>query len=353
MNTIWIIPIEPIDQRYTKQWYDNIPLTLKATIAERGLNYFVQTVDGEDFKPDVRTEGAFLDFGATNVYKATQAAEVSRLFSNGKVKAGDKFLITDAWNFIITPIKYMSDLLDIPVEIHSIWHAGAYDPTDILGYKMSKPWPSHAEKSWYYSSDYNYYATDFHKNMFLRNLEIPLEDQTRAVRSGQPHELIVGQLVKHQSTPKKRRIMWPHRWNDDKQPEIALGLAQDFDMVITQKMNLDKAEYYATMGESMAIFSCALHENLGISVMEAVLAGAIPIVPDRASYSEMYLPEFKYPTEWTSSMENYKKHKDSLVGFITEKLNMADKYQDVLAKQRDILIRDYLNANVMIDNILK
>ena len=103
----------------------------------------------------------------------------------------------------------------------------------------------------------------------------------------------------------------------------------------------------------MAIFSCALHENLGISVMEAVLAGAIPIVPDRASYSEMYLPEFKYPTEWTSSMENYKKHKDSLVGFITEKLNMADKYQDVLAKQRDILIRDYLNANVMIDNILK
>ena len=155
MNTIWIIPIEPIDQRYTKQWYDNIPLILQKEIAERNLFYKVVTIDGEDFKPDVRTEGAFLDFGATNVYKATQAAEVSKLFSNGKVKAGDKFLITDAWNFIITPIKYMSDLLDIPVEVHSIWHAGAYDPSDILGYKMSKPWPSHVEKSWYYSSDYN------------------------------------------------------------------------------------------------------------------------------------------------------------------------------------------------------
>jgi hypothetical protein len=32
----------------------------------------------------------------------------------------------------------MSDLLDIPVEIHGIWHAGAYDHTDIFGYKMTK-----------------------------------------------------------------------------------------------------------------------------------------------------------------------------------------------------------------------
>jgi hypothetical protein len=353
MNTIWIIPIEPIDQRYTKQWYDNIPLTLKATIAVRGLDYFVQTIDGEDFKPDVRTDGAFLDFGATNVYKATQAAEVSRMFSNGKVKAGDKFLVTDAWNFIITPIKYMSDLLDIPVEIHSIWHAGAYDPTDILGYKMSKPWPSHVEKSWYYSSDYNYYATNFHKDMFLRNLDIPLEDQTRAVRSGQPHELIVKHLVKYQNTPKKPSVMWPHRWNDDKQPEIALALAQDFDMIITQKMNLDKEAYYATMGESRAIFSCALHENLGISVMEAVLTGAVPIVPDRASYSEMYLPVFKYPTEWTSSIEQYKKHKEDLVAFISDRMDNADKYTEQLKQQQDILIKDYLNCDVMIENILK
>ena len=353
MNTIWIIPIEPIDQRYTKQWYDNIPLILQKEIAERNLFYKVVTIDGDDFKPDVRTEGAFLDFGATNVYKATQAAEVSKLFSNGKVKAGDKFLITDAWNFIITPIKYMSDLLDIPVEVHSIWHAGAYDPSDILGYKMSKPWPSHVEKSWYYSSDYNYYATDFHKDMFLRNLEIPLEDQTRAVRSGQPHELIVNSLTQYQDTPKTDTIMWPHRYNADKQPEIAENLAMEFDMVITQKMNLDKADYYAKMGTCKAIFSCALHENLGISVMEAVLAGAIPIVPDRCSYAEMYLPEFKYPSAWTESVEAYFEHKDSLMGFIQEKLNMFDKYQDVLVEQRNILIKDYLNSSVMIDNILK
>ncbi len=353
MNTIWIIPIEPIDQRYTKQWYDNIPLTLKATIAERELDYLVQTVDGEDFKPDVRTEGAFLDFGATNVNKATQEAEVSRMFSNGKVNAGDKFLVTDAWNFIITPIRYMSDLLDIPVEIHGIWHAGAYDPTDILGYKMRKDWPQHVERSWFHACDYNYYATNFHKDMFLRNLNIPQGDYSKAIRSGQPHELIVDQLTQYQNTAKKRTVMWPHRYNDDKQPDIAEDLASDFDFIITQKMNLDKTDYYKTMGESQVIFSCALHENLGISVMEAVLAGAIPIVPDRASYSEMYLPIFKYPTEWTSSIEQYKKHKDDLVAFISDRLDNAVNYKEQLQQQQDILIKDYLNCNVMIENLLK
>ena len=146
--------------------------------------------------------------------------------------------------------------------------------------------------------------------------------------------------------------MWPHRYNADKQPEIAEDLNNDFDMVITQKMNLSKADYYATMGQSRAIFSCALHENLGISVMEAVLAGAIPIVPDRASYKEMYLPEFKYPSDWTSNFARYMANRDKLVEFIQERLDNPEKYQDLLQQQREILMKDYLNCGEMIATML-
>jgi hypothetical protein len=352
MNTIWIIPIEPIDQRYTKQWYDNIPVILEQDIAERGLDYQVVTIDGEEFAPEQRTEGAFLDFGATNVYKATQAAEVSRKFSNGEVKAGDKFLITDAWNFVITPIKYMSDLLDIPVEIHSIWHAGAYDPSDILGYKMSKPWPWLQEQSWFMSGDKNYFASESHRQMFLKNLDIPEEYESRAVRSGQPHELIIQPLLRRQPMEKQDRVMWPHRYNDDKQPDIAERLAKKFDMVITQKMNLDKSDYYDTMASSKVIYSCALHENLGISVMEAVLTGAIPVVPDRCSYAEMYLPEFKYPSEWTETLGQYDRHADEMQAFIQDKIDNYDQYQDLVKQQQEILIKNFLNCGIMIEHLL-
>lgn len=352
MNTIYIVPIEPIDARYTKQWYENIPKILEKSISENKLDKRVVTIDGASI-PAGTTTGAFLDFGATNVYKASQTETISRMFSNGDIKPGDKFLVTDAWNFVITAIRYMSDLLDIPVEIHGIWHAGAYDPTDILGYKMQKPWPHYQERAWFYACDYNYYATNFHKEMFLRNLEIPKEFHHKAIRSGQPHNLIIDNLEKYKHTLKNDVVMWPHRYNSDKQPEIAEKLSEEFNFCITQKMNLNKSEFYETMGSSKIIFSCALHENLGISVMEGCLSGAIPIVPDRASYSEMYLPEFKYPTEWTINLESFEKNYNNLVEFIKNRIDNYEDFKELLSKQNQILKDNYLTSDIMVNKLLE
>lgn len=346
MKTLYIVPIEPIDQRYTKQWYENIPKLIGARVTEP---WEIITIDGKQPKTGTTT-GAFLDFGVTNIYKASQVQDIAARFSRGEVKPGDKFLVTDAWNFTITAIRYMSELMDIPVEIHGIWHAGAYDPTDILGMKMGKGWSANQERAWYYACDYNYFATNFHKDMFINNLAV---NGNRAFRSGQPHEPIIAQLSAYQDQEKHAMVMWPHRYNADKQPEIAEDLNNDINVLITQKLKLTKDEYYKTMGGAAAIFSCALHENLGISVMEGTLAGAIPIVPDRASYSEMYLDVFKYPSEWTSSVKNYFMHKSKLVAFINDRVNNRSKYLDALQSQQQRLIRDYLNANIMIDKILE
>lgn len=350
-KTIYIVPIEPIDARYTKQWYENIPVILESEILKRNLDINVVTIDGTTIEAGT-TAGAFLDFGATNVYKASQAEAVSRMFSRGMVKPGDKFLVTDAWNFIITPIKYMSDLLGIPVEIHGIWHAGAYDPSDILGYKMQKPWPNHAERSWYHSCDYNYYATDFHKDMFLRNLGIEEEYHHKAIRSGQPHTPIIDQCSKYFDVPKNGKMIWPHRYNDDKQPDIAEDIAKVIPTVITQKMNLSKEDYYKELGSASVLFSCSLHENLGISIMEGVLAGVIPFLPDRCSYSEMYLKEFLYPSEWTQNFESFEKHRVLLYRFINDRIQHREKYMVALGEQRKILIEKYLQPTVMVNKLL-
>ena len=40
MSTIWIVPIEPIDQRYTKQWYDEIP----RLIIDKAIGWNVITI---------------------------------------------------------------------------------------------------------------------------------------------------------------------------------------------------------------------------------------------------------------------------------------------------------------------
>lgn len=346
---IWIFSLEPLDSRYTKQWHTNIPEILSAAAGDR---FNVRQIDGVQRTAKV-TNGAFLNFSDTNYWKSTQLCNFVELLDAGETTPNDKFLFTDAWNPCITQVAYMRDLLDQQWELHGIWHAGAYDPSDILGYKMEKPWPWEAEKSWFYSLDYNYYASNFHKDMFLKNLEIPSQYHNKAVRSGQPHGEIIQSMKKYSGTRKsnEKLIMWPHRFNDDKQPDIAVDLGKQYNMVITQKMSLTKDEYYETLAKSTVMFSCALHENLGISVMEGVLAGVIPVLPDRCSYKEMYLPQFKYPSEWTESYAAYQHHKGDLINFINHRLQNRDQYMHLLQDQCDILMEEYLTAKVMVNKI--
>lgn len=356
MTNIYVVPLEKLPQRYTEQWYTSIPNELKTAIEARSLsNVQVLNVDGVEPKSETTTAGAFLNFAHTNAFKATQVEAISQLFAQNKIKAGDVFLFTDAWHFGITALRYMSELLDIPVGICAVWHAGAYDPTDILGMKMSKPWPWMQEQAWFYAADYNFYATDFHRQMFLKNLNIPQEHQHRAVVSGQPHSEVVAhmhQVVQQASS--QHGVIWPHRYNADKQPMIAEDLSASMNQpwCITQKMQLSKDEYYCTLASHRVMFSCSLHENLGISVMEGVLAGVIPVLPNRCSYQEMYLPEFLYPSEWTQDWNHYRKHKDDLMVFIQHRLDNGYLYQDAMDRQKKILLHKYLNADVMYRYIL-
>jgi hypothetical protein len=351
MPNIIIFALEPHDGRYSKQWFENIPKLIREAAGDR---WNVIQISGIQ-KDTTLTPGAFLNFSDTNYWKSSQMCSFLDLYNAGEITDQDRFLFTDFWNPVITQIAYMRDLLKNNWELHSIVHAGAYDPTDILGMRMQKPWPWHTERGWYYACDYNYYATNFHRDMFLRNLAIPESDHGRAKCSGQPHELIVDGLIARRNTEKYRQVIWPHRYNADKQPEIAEDLVGKIsaNLVITQKMHLTKDQYYDQLARSLVTLSTSLHENLGISQMEGCLTGSLPCVPDRASYSEMYLPCFKYPSEWTSSWDNYLKYQDQLVAFINNLVENYQNYQTQLDQQCDILIQNYLNCDIMMKGLTR
>ena len=163
--TVFLIDLESVSTRYTGQWKTHIPKLLE----KEGHN--VHVITGPTDIPDATTPGAFLNFGGTNIYKAAQVEAMARLFTQGEVKSGDHFIFTDAWHPGIVNLRYMSELLNIPVTTHGLWHAGSYDPEDFLGRLIGdKPWVRHAEKSFFFCYDHNYFATDFHIKMFAKNL---------------------------------------------------------------------------------------------------------------------------------------------------------------------------------------
>ena len=163
--TTYIVDLEAVDTRYTAQWKKHLPQQLQ----NKTDNDVVVISGGETLQ--ATTPGAFLNFGGTNVYKSKQLEQIGEMFCNGTVKDGDYFLYTDAWNPTVIQLRYMAELLGVDIRIGGMWHAGSYDPQDFLGRLIGeKAWVRNAEKSMFWCYNHNYFATEFHLNMFAQNL---------------------------------------------------------------------------------------------------------------------------------------------------------------------------------------
>tara|TARA_B100000497_G_scaffold127834_1_gene171269 strand:- start:868 stop:1914 length:1047 start_codon:yes stop_codon:yes gene_type:complete len=344
--TIYIVDIEAVDTRYTKQWKEHLPKQMK-----RATNSEVIVISGGEV-PQATTPGAFLNFAGTNNYKSQQMLEISRLFANGEVKDGDYFLYTDAWNPTVIQLKYMAELLGVKIKVGGMWHAGSYDPQDFLGRLIGDAdWCRSAERSMYECYDDNFFATEFHKKLFAESFP-NLIAKTCIV--GWPMEYLANSFAQYKGMPKKNLILFPHRIAPEKQPDIFYDLKDSmsqYEFVVCQDKQLTKNEYHNLLGEAKIVFSANLQETLGISWYEGALVDTIPMMPDRLSYSEMALPKFKYPSEWTESLDSYRKNKTKIMNLITEYMENYDSYLLDMQQQVNKLKVEFFSGTALYKHI--
>jgi len=119
-------------------------------------------------------------------------------------------------------------------------------------------------------------------------------------------------------------IVWNHRWEYDKRPELfaeavdrLIEAGVDFRLALLGKRPrntpaalqrirnraaarivadglLPREEYRHLLGRAGIVVSTAAHEFQGLAMLEAVSAGAIPVVPDALCYPEQYPDAFRY-----------------------------------------------------------
>ncbi|MFW5994847.1 MAG: tRNA-queuosine alpha-mannosyltransferase domain-containing protein [Spirochaetia bacterium] len=128
--------------------------------------------------------------------------------------------------------------------------------------------------------------------------------------------------MEHGTLPRSSRpcILWNHRWEHDKNPESffeALKILDldglDFSLVVTggryrgspeqlfedARMRFadrivhwgfvrEREEYSRIVSACDIVVSTARQENFGLSVLEAVRCGLLPVLPGRLSYPELY-----------------------------------------------------------------
>jgi hypothetical protein len=349
--TVYVVDLESIPSRYTCEWKIHLPELL------RKHGHEVEVICGPEDLPNTTTPGMFLNFAATNIYKAAQVEKFSRLFSDSKIKDGDYFLFADAWHPGVINLKYMAELLGIKIKIGGCWHAGSYDAHDGLGRLIGAvPWVRHAEKSFFFSYDHNYFATDFHVKMFAQNLFDAVDDGTNpyVTRTGWPMEYMEELLTPYKNLKKRDLILFPHRIAPEKQVEIFRDLATqlpEYEFIVCQDQQLSKQEYHTLLSEAKIVFSANLQETLGISCYEGALVGAIPLVPDRLSYKEMYYDIFKYPSAWTEDWTQYISKRSELCSVISQYMESYDRLIPIIAQQSKELTDNFFTATNLLQNL--
>jgi len=291
---VYIMALEAIESRYTWYWETELEKRIneyiKNDITLNEKNIKVITLKGDDEDNEVvATQGAFLNFTTTNAWKNSQMNKLIGLFKSGEIKPKDKIIFPDAWHPGIIQVRYISELTKVPVSIYSLWHAGSYDYQDFLGREIQdKSWVRHAEAAFFDASDYNLFATRFHKSMFMQTFKYRV-NKNKAHIVGFPFQYIKD--VKQPEVIKENIILFPHRISSEKQPQVFKELAKripEYQFIICQEKNLSKTQYGNLLARSKMVFSANLQETLGISCYEGAVNGALPFVPDRLSYKEMY-----------------------------------------------------------------
>lgn len=289
---IFLVDLESVPTRYTCEWKTHVPQLL------RDNGFDVTVVEGDLNIPEATTPGAFLNFGGTNMYKATQVHELARMFTQGEIQSGDHIIFTDAWHPGIINVKYMSELLDIQVVTHGLWHAGSYDPNDFLGRLVGdKPWIRHSEQAFISAFDYNWLATNAHWELMWETYSKTMI-HSGFKKTGWPMEYTKDMIAPKMWAKKENIIVFPHRIAPEKRLDLFLELAarpelRKYQFCVAMEMNLTKTEYHELLQRAKFAVSFADQETLGISMYESACAGACPIVPNRLSYEEMYSPMFK------------------------------------------------------------
>ncbi len=157
-------------------------------------------------------------------------------------------------------------------------------------------------------------------------LPVPIEDECFAVNHDDGEGDPIFRKFKSSMSDTSVHIVWNHRWEYDKGPDrllaliralpvdlnvlfhiVGQGFRQTSPVFATIRAELESRhmlghwgylesidDYRGLLSASDIVLSTAIHEFQGLSVLEAVAHGCLPLVPDRLSYPELFPEVTRY-----------------------------------------------------------
>ena len=322
MRKLFYVPIEPLEERYTEQWYKYFPV-------EFSNEFDVEVIDGTPLQETIKV-GTFLDINSTIAYKNSQMIKIAELFNNGKVPQNSVFFFGDLEFWGIESLRLMADMNNIKVNLYAYLHAASYVKGD--AFQIAENYQKFTELGWVLSMDKVFVATEHHKSLFM---------EKRATLANTTEYAIIADKIKvvgnplfmdayeAQNLPKENNILCTNRPDKEKDVMDTLRLFEsmkkdhkDWNFIFTTgrktfksnspeieqyakklqkegiiqiKSGLTKAQYHAELEKAkVVVTNNETEETFGYCVMEALIYSAAAICPDMLSHPELVPQELLY-----------------------------------------------------------
>lgn len=294
---ITLVPLEPIEQRYTAQWYEWVPEVFDSVEA-------CEEVLGEEMDSDLQGE-YFLDPIATNVWGLTQVAALIRRLETIGEDEDHTIFFYDLWHPGIEALQYVRDMTDMEFQIAGVLHAGSYDPWDLTAQNGMDRWAGHIENGWFQFIDQVFVATEFHRDFVCVRRDL---DREKVAVTGLPVDVEGLQQFRTPWDEREDRVVFTGRLSEEKgwprvQEMLEYAEEREYDIHVTHEHQHPKQEYYEILGNSKAVFAPSKQETFGYGVIEGMALGCQPVVPDKLAFVETVPQEFRYEDYEAATMD--------------------------------------------------
>ena len=319
MRKLFYMSLENYPSRYTHQLCEWNELVFN----KRGIEYEIINGDFLTTDTDIVT-GSVLDAHGRGYYSLTQIANLIKLMKAGKITSNDVIFFEDAFTPGMESLFYIIDQVPkkFRPKIYVRFLAQSVDPDDFVNREGMFDWMRRFEQMLDSRVDGILLASEeFAAHLRIAGFKAPI--YITGLPFGKDEVLSRVPFVKP-ITSREQRVAFAARWDDEKQPEFYMQLAQMFyktrpevefavfcghpKLKSNNKRHLEFAEYLTTSGtanfkvytglkkndyyellaDSTVIFNCAKQDWVSNTVSEADTFGTLQLYPAYRSFPEVF-----------------------------------------------------------------
>lgn len=292
-------------------------------------------------------------FWADNYYKSAQNRLLIDLFARNKVKSGDVFVFTEAFNYLVVPLTTFRYEFNLDIRFVGFWSNSVFNYQTKTG-----KWGKEFFFSIFNAYDLNCFPTEQHLNIFNWRFSMYVSRRSEYVVSGFPFEYLYDNY-----DPVSLRddvVVFPWAIKDEIQQKVFRGFKDelpDCEFVLAQETYNQRSLYKSLLNRSKCLFWGGDVIDDPVMIFEAMCNGVIPIIPERTFLYFDFPSKYYYPKSMVEPrLSNNKeliviRHRLQLVDIIRDRIKNYDDLKDKV--RSDALVMKHLYRNDIVKEKLK